>query len=135
MDARLDTDAHAELDQTIAALEAGPTSLQPSTAIATIEFWEARARDSQEALLAPVADGLAQLKGLLSDDRLDGQAIGGALLELADATDAVVAQTDDARLGPNLERLASMLRMGGNALSGREPEPTDLGEADVDDEA
>lgn len=135
MDSRLDTDAHAELDQTLAALEAGPTALQPSTAISTIEFWEAKTRDAQEALLTPVADGLGQLKALLSDDRLDGAAIGDALVDLADATDVVVAQTEDARLSPALERLATMLRTGGNALSGRKPEPTDLGEPDADGEA
>ena len=131
MDSRLDTDAHAELDQTLAALEAGPTALQPSTAISTIEFWEARTRDAQEDLLAPVADGLGQLKALLAADRLDGTAIGDALVDLADATDVVVGQTDDARLAPTLERLASMLRMGGNALAGRKPARTDLGAADA----
>ena len=131
MNARLDADAHAELDQTLAALEAGPTSLQPSTAISTIEFWEARTRDAQEELLTPVADGLGQLKDLLAADRLDGTAIGDALVDLADATDVVVGQTDDARLSPTLERLASMLRIGGNALAGRAPEGTDLGKPDA----
>ena len=131
MDARLDTDAHAELDQTLAALEAGPTALQPSTALSTIEFWEAKMRDSQEALLAPVAEGLGQLKALLSADRLDGASIGDALITLADATDVVVGQTDDARLSPTLERLATMLRTGGTVLSGRAPEPTDLGAEDA----
>ena len=133
MNARLDADAHAELDQTLAALEAGPTSLQPSTAISTIEFWEARTRDAQEELLTPVADGLGQLKDLLAADRLDGTAIGDALIDLADATDVVVGQTDDARLSPTLERLASMLRMGGNALAGRAPQGTDLGKARADE--
>ncbi|MEM6782787.1 MAG: hypothetical protein AAF624_03525, partial [Bacteroidota bacterium] len=92
------------------------TSMYPKTAMASIDHWEARCRAADDAPLTVVADGLVALRGALSQDRLDGRAIGRALLDLAEATEAV--QTDDAHLAPQLKRMAAGLRRAGTSLGG-----------------
>ncbi|MEM8600572.1 MAG: hypothetical protein AAGF99_11685 [Bacteroidota bacterium] len=107
-----DTDLH-ELDATAAALDAGVTSMYPKTAMASIDHWEARCRTAGATV---VADGLVTLRTTLSQDRLDGRAIGRALLDLAEATEA--AAPDDTPLGSRLARIATGLRRAGTSLGG-----------------
>ena len=119
-------DLHEDaLAQTVAALEAGPTTLTPDTALAIIDQWHGAAVAESEIDLGAVASGLAALRGLLSTDGpFDGGAIGDVLLQLGEATQAVAAQARDARLTPRLEKLATLLTFGGNRLSGTDATDT-----------
>jgi hypothetical protein len=111
-------DAHEDtLDQTIAALEGGPASLNPETALAIVNHWHATVLAEDEVDLSDVADGLGALRDLLAADALDGGAIGDVLLRLGEATAVAAQQANDERLTPLLERLATLLTFGGNALS------------------
>ena len=97
------------LDQTADALESGVTSLTPTAAIMIIDRWRSACQQSTDIDLGDVAAGLDDLKGLLEADRLDGHAIGATLAGLAEATAAVMAQTDEERITPGLDRLAAAL--------------------------
>ncbi|MEL6445405.1 MAG: hypothetical protein AAF089_06965 [Bacteroidota bacterium] len=108
-----DTALH-DLTQTADALDAGVTSMYPKTAMASIAHWEAQCR---EAGVVAVADGLVTLRDALSQDRLDGRAIGRALLDLAEATDAA-APADNEPLASTLGRVATGLRRAGTSLGG-----------------
>jgi hypothetical protein len=114
-----DPDRHEiSLEQTIAALEAGPTSLNPDTALHLVDLWHAAVLDEDDLDLGDVADGLAELRDLLAADTLDGAAIGDVLLRLGEATQVAAQAAADERLTPTLERLATLLSYGGNLLSG-----------------
>ncbi|HEX8297617.1 MAG TPA: hypothetical protein VF594_00540 [Rubricoccaceae bacterium] len=98
------------LEQTADVLESGVTSLTPTAALTIIERWRSACQDQTGMDLDTVSEGLDNLHALLSADRLDGHAIGTTLVALADATAAVMAQTDEERVTPGLDRLASTLR-------------------------
>lgn len=104
------------LTQTAEALDSGLTSLTPSAALTIIETWRSACREQTGLDLGPVAEGLGTLHGLLSADRLDGRAIGRTLASLAEATRAVMAQTDEERITPGLDRLAAALGRGAAVL-------------------
>jgi hypothetical protein len=84
-----DPDTHEiNLEQTIAALEAGPTALNPDTALSIVGLWHDVVVNEDSLDLGDVASGLAELRGLLAADALDGAAIGDVLLRLGEATEA-----------------------------------------------
>ena len=106
-------DSARSLDDTVAALAAGPTGLTPSAALQTVDRWHAACLAEDTLDLSGVAEGLAQLKTQLQG-RLDGAALADTLARLADDTAAAAAQVSDARLQPTLERLgATLSRMAG----------------------
>ena len=106
------------LDQTVDALESGVTSLTPSAALTIIERWRSACQDKTDLDLDAVVSGLDDLHGLLSASRLDGRAIAAALTGLAEATTAVMAQTDEERITPGLDRLAATLGRAAAMLGG-----------------
>lgn len=106
------------LTQTAEALDSGLTSLTPTAALTIIETWRSACQEQTDLDLGSVAEGLDELHGLLSAERLDGRAIGRTLAALADGTAAVMAQTDEERITPGLDRLAAALRRGASALGG-----------------
>ncbi len=97
------------LDQTTDALESGVTALTPSAALTIIERWQSACQQQSDIDLGAVQAGLDDLHGLLSGERLDGREIGRTLASLAEATLAVMTQTDEERITPGLDRLASAL--------------------------
>lgn len=103
------TPATPSLDDTVAALESGPTGLTPSAALALIDHWHAACAGAQDADLGDVTAGLAALRALLTAERLDGRAIAETLAALGEATSRAAAAAADARDTPALERLASAL--------------------------
>ena len=104
------------LDDTAAALEAGPTGLTPSAALATVDRWHAACLAEDTLDLSGVAEGLAQLRDQLAG-RLDGAALADTLARLGDDTAAAAAQVTDARLRPTLDRLAATLQRFAGILS------------------
>ena len=104
------------LDQTADILESGLTAITPTAALTIIERWRDACSAETELDLGPVAEGLDTLHGLLSADRLDGRAIGQTLAGLAEATLAVMGQTDEERITPGLDRLAAALSRGAATL-------------------
>ena len=97
------------LDQTTDALESGITALTPTAALTIIARWQSACQKQTGLDLSAVQAGLDDLHGLLSGERLDGRAIGRTLAGLADATRAVMTQTDEERVTPDLDRLAATL--------------------------
>lgn len=113
-----DPDRHEDtLEQTIAALEGGPTTLNPDTALSIVDQWHAAVLSEDDLDLGDVASGLEELRDLLAADALDGTAIGGVLLRLGEATESAAQAANDERLTPTLQRLATLLTYGGNALA------------------
>ena len=86
------------LDQTTDALESGVTSLTPTAAVAIIDRWRSACQQNTDLDLGDV-----------EADRLDGRAIGATLAGLAEATTAVMGQTNEERVTPGLDRLAAAL--------------------------
>jgi len=111
--------AGAELDTTVAALEAGITSVTPSAALRVVEHWEATLRNADDANLHPLADLLAELRDALAADRLDGRHIGDLLLSLGEGTTAAAADAPEDRIGPRLEQLGALLTRGGRSLGAK----------------
>ena len=106
------------LDQTTDALESGVTALTPTAALTIIERWQSACQQSTDLDLGEVQSGLDDLHGLLSGERLDGKAIGRTLVGLAEATRAVMTQTDEERITPGLDRLAVALGRAATMLGG-----------------
>ncbi len=114
------------LDQTTDALESGVTSLTPTAAVTIIDRWRSACQQNNDIDLGDVEAGLDTLKGLLTADRLDGRAIGATLAGLAEATAAVMAQTNEERITPGLDRLAASLGRAATLL-GAYPPPGQIG--------
>ena len=110
------------LDQTIAALEAGVTTLAPETAVQILTMWydtvlgESNGEGNLD--LSDVAEGIGEVRDLLQHDALDTALLGDALIRLGESTFVVAQLADDERLTPQLEHLATLLSRGGNLLSG-----------------
>lgn len=102
------------LDQTIGALDAGLTGIQPSTARSLIAHWQTECANAQDAKLGEVSAGLGALGDALSGDRLDGRTIGAALRSLSEST--LASASGDARLQPRLIRLSALLARGARML-------------------
>jgi hypothetical protein len=109
--------AGKDLDDTIAALEGGLTTLSIDSALRIVRLWEETLRGSDHAELHPLAELLGELHDALSADRLDGPAIGDLLVQLGEGTAAAAEDTEDDRLGPTLERLGTILTAAGASLA------------------
>ncbi|MFN3595690.1 MAG: hypothetical protein ACK41D_00290 [Rubricoccaceae bacterium] len=114
----LTTPAAPSLDETVAALESGPTGMTPSAALSVIDHWRTACAGAHDADLGDVTAGLADLRALLTADRLDGRAIAETLAQLAEATARAASAAADARVAPALERLAAALGRAASALGG-----------------
>jgi hypothetical protein len=108
-----------DLDNTSASLEAGITSLAPSTAVGIIDTWYGTLKNAERDDLHAIANLLAELKDELQADSLDGPTIGNLMLRLGEQTTAAAADADDARLSPKLEHLGALLTRGGSALGAK----------------
>ena len=106
------------LDQTADALESGLTALTPTAALTIVERWQSACGLQTGLDLGEVPAGLDALHALLSAERLDGREIGQTLAALAEATAAVMAQTDEERVTPGLDRLAAALGRAAAMLGG-----------------
>ena len=104
------------LDETIAALESGPTGMTPTTALALVDHWRTECANATDADLGGVSAALGTLGDLLRADRLDGRAIGETLRGLSESTTAASGAAEDARMGPALDRLAALLARAAGAL-------------------
>jgi hypothetical protein len=109
--------AGRDLDDTIAALEGGLTTLSIDAALRIVRLWEETLRGSDRPELNPLAELLSELHEALSADRLDGPAIGDLLVQLGEETTAAAADTEDDRVGPALERLGTVLKAAGTSLA------------------
>jgi heme oxygenase len=110
--------AHIDLETTIASLEGGVTTLNPSTAVRIVRTWQNTLETSDLATLHPVAEMLRQLADELEADRINGAAVADLLLELGEATQAAATEAEDDRLTPGLERLGTLLSLAGRTLGG-----------------
>jgi hypothetical protein len=105
-----------DIDQTIAALEGGVTTLNPDTGASIARTWMESLRQSDLPNLHHVADLLEQLEGGLRADRLDNRTIGDLMVRLGEGTRTAANEVDDARIMPRLDRLATVLTAAGRTL-------------------
>ena len=98
--------------------KAGSGTLAPRTAVSVITTWHDTLKNSDRSDLHVIAQLLAELRGALERDTLDGPAIGDLMLRLGDQTTAAAATADDSRMTPRLEHLGTLLTRAGTALAG-----------------
>lgn len=107
-----------DLEQTLAALEGGPMTLDPNTGVQIIRTWLDSLRQAELPALHHIADLLEALEEELASDRMDGPIIGDIMVRLGEATRSAAADAQDERIMPRLDRLATLLTSGGQALGG-----------------
>lgn len=102
------------VEETIAALEGGLTSIPLEAAIANIEGWEEQLSGSDDAAVQSIADQLGQLREALSADEIDGAEVGGLLTSLGTETAAAGEGAGD----DQLVQLGDLLAQAGASLTG-----------------
>lgn len=108
------TASTAELDQTIAALQGGLTSVPPATALSVIESFE---QQVQGIGASEISSHLSTLKELLTSGNATGSDIGQVLTQLGAQT-MNAASSADANVSNKLQQLSQLLTEAGNSLSG-----------------
>lgn len=84
------------LEATITYLEGLPTGTSTDSAIANIDGWEERLRQSDNSQFKTIADELQTLKKHLTTGNLDGKAISKTLISLGEHTTKAASQADNA---------------------------------------
>ena len=102
------------VDETIAALQGGLTSIPVDAAVANIEGWETQLSGSDNPALQNIGSQLGELSTALQADTIDSNAVGQLLCNIGDETTAVAG--DDAQLAElgNLLTQAGVSVMGGS---------------------
>lgn len=108
----MSTASTTELDQTIAALQGGLTSVPPETAVSVISSFEQQA---QGLGASELASGLTNLKQLLTSGNASGAEIGQALSQLGSQTSAIASGADPA-FADKLQQLGELLSSAGQSL-------------------
>ena len=126
MPSPLPSETHAaEVHATVRELEGGLAQLALSKAVNRIDDWKRQIEVSERDDLRPIADGLGDLRGALVGETVDFLTVGMLLQRLGqqteDAAGSVPASTpedDSTELQASLQRLGSLLRHAGGALTG-----------------
>jgi len=106
------------LEQTIAALDGGPMTLNPDSGLQIVRTWIDTLRSTERPVLLQVAALLEELEEQLAMDELDGPTIGDLMVRLGESTRSAADEANDERLMPRLDRLATVLVSAGQALGG-----------------
>ncbi|MBC8123387.1 MAG: hypothetical protein H7Y22_16305 [Gemmatimonadaceae bacterium] len=103
-----DTSISSDLDQTIAALQGGLTSIPPETAVAVIESWQQKLQGTD------LADDLGQLKAALSGGSASAS-VSSLLSDLGeDTTETASSASGD--VASKLQQLGQLLSQAGTSL-------------------
>lgn len=111
-------DENVTLDGTLDALTSGDLTAMPiNAAVANINGWITKINDADFEGDAELVDNLQQLRDLLTDDQIDGPAVGDRLVRIGELT-AVISNVaaPDAQAG--LAQLGETLGQAGLALGG-----------------
>ena len=104
------------LDNTLAALKDGITSLAVDKAVKNIEGWEKALSEADKPELETITKDLGKLKKLLQGSELDGGAIGKLLTKLGKATTKAAADAPAAST-KKLQSLGEMLTSSAKSLA------------------
>ena len=100
------------VDETIAALEGGVTSIPLDAALANIEGWQATLEASDDTAVQALGAQLGELATALQAETIDAAEVSGLLTSLGEGT--VAAAAGDAQL----ESLGNLLMQAGSSLMG-----------------
>lgn len=119
-----------ELEQTVGVLQAGLVGLSPEVGLSVIDVWYDTLKNAERDDLNALANILDELRDQLSGDDLDRPAMGDLLVRLGDGVTSLATRSEDGRLRPTLERLATVLtslaeELGAEALDTQRPRPGD----------
>lgn len=103
-----DTSISSDLDQTIAALQGGLTSIPPAAAVAVIESWQQKLQGTD------LADDLSQLKAALSGG--SGSASVSSLLSDLGEDTTETASSASGEIAAKLQQLGKLLSQAGSSL-------------------
>lgn len=104
------TKLSADLDATIAALQAGLTSIPPEQAVAVIESWQ------QQLKGMDLADDLGELKAALTGGGGGGASLSSILTDLGEDT-GETASSASGEVAAKLKQLGSLLSQAGSSLA------------------
>lgn len=107
------TTSTTELDQTIAALQGGLTSVPPETAVSVIGSFEQQA---QGLGASELASSLSNLKQLLTSGNASAQELSQALSQLGSQT-SVIASGAEPDVANKLQQLGELLSSAGQSLA------------------
>ncbi len=106
------------LDATITYLEGLPTDVDQNTAVANIDAWAEKVRNTDKPGMADIADELQTLRSLLfsgTGGQRDGKAIGDSMHRLGEQT-IKAAEHADASVAEKLKTLGKWLSRVGQGL-------------------
>ena len=119
----------AEVAATVDDVERGLTSVPLSKAVNKIDDWKRKIEATERQDLLPIAAGLGELRQSLVGEGVDGLHVGAILTRLGEQTEAAAGDVSPATTGDtnedlvkNLQRLGSLLRHAGGALTGARPQ-------------
>ena len=104
------------LDNTLAALKDGITSLAVDKAVKNIDGWEKALGETDKPELETITKDLGKLKKMLQGGELDGAAIGKLLTKLGKATTKAAADAPAAST-KKLKSLGEMLASAAKNLA------------------
>lgn len=118
-----------DVDSTTAALNGGVRRFAIERAVSEIDGWRRKLEASGDPGLQPVAGNLAELKELLTAEKLDAGAIGRLLTELGDRTQAVAVSGTASPIADKLQLLSQLLTDEGRSVTEEAQRSTTEGEA------
>lgn len=118
-----------DVDSTTAALNGGVRRFAIERAVSEIDGWRRKLEASGDPGLQPVAGNLAELKELLTAEKLDAGAIGRLLTELGDRTQAVTVSGTASPIADKLQLLSQLLTDEGRSVTEEAQRSTTEGEA------
>ena len=118
-----------DVDSTTAALNGGVRRFAIERAVSEIDGGRRKLEASGDSGLQPVAGNLAELKELLTAEKLDAGAIGRLLTELGDRTQAVAVSGTASPIADKLQLLSQLLTDEGRSVTEEAERSTTEGEA------
>jgi hypothetical protein len=108
-----------DLDVTISMLRGGVANLTMEQALAEIDGWQLRLRESGDPELLPAAENLSRLSALLAAQDTDAWEVGELLKDLGgQAQHLADGGVASAALADKLKRLGGLLASEGDSVSG-----------------
>lgn len=107
---------NTQLNSTIDALQGDVTTLNPTTAVSSIDNWRGVLQNAGDPSLTQIADDLGDLRDLLTSDNPSASAIADSLSRLGDRTTSA-ASSAPSEYQQQLQQLGSLLTQASTLLS------------------
>ncbi len=102
----------ARFADTMKAIEAGLTSMDPAKAVKNLEAWEAHLETVEVTGAKGLAGDLKRLRSALGKDPVDGAAVGALMAKIGESTAKIAGRAEGARK-KQVEGLAEALKASG----------------------